>query len=357
MDLTPAGLRQISMYTINKESSEQLFDAPLDTSNATDGTLSGFTVKVANANYTVKDLRELIFIETSSVKTWINDILQNRANNDTFKERTKDIAGKLFTITQMNMKKGDLLQGLFEKTEHFIYVILKIDENNYIKRGADGLWLDDVGFNKDFKLQKGLYITIPKIEADYEHNHLNWKILSIDKISGDANYWNKSFLDANFKRDDKTNTIQFRDFFKSYLNTIPDAEEKFRVNYQFLHYAKNNDNFVVDGFVTAVYGDGEESREKREQLTRNIQQASTEHKFDLTFTIAKQLIKKDLKPGSYLLDKRIRIVYTKGLDSQDVADTVLKKQVKIKDDAGIAFTDEDGQTYAKVYYQNIEFNE
>jgi len=287
----------------------------------------------------------------------VSEILGNSDDDNLFKLKTKDIAQKLFTVTQINWKKGDLLNGLFEETDNFIFVILKIDENNYIKRGQDGLWIDDVGFNKEIKLQKGLYITVPKIELSFDENHLNWKIESIDKISGDTFYWNNKFIDANFKRDDKTNTIQFRDFFKKFLKTIPDAEEKFRINYQFLHYAKNTDNFTVDTFVAAVYGDSEENHQKREHLATQIQQASRDNNFDLAFGIAKQHIKKDLKPGSYLLDKRIRIVYTKGLDSPDVADRVLDKQVKIKDTSGNAFTDEDGQTFAKVYYESIEFNE
>lgn len=270
MDLATNALRQISMYTINKESNEQVFNVPLDSSRIDDATLSQFTVKVANANYNVKDLRELIFVDGSSVKTWVTEILNNRRNEPLFKQRTKDIAQKLFTVTQINWKKGDLLIGLFEKTELFIFVILKIDENNYIKRGNDGLWVDDVGFNKEIKLQKGIYITIPKIEAAFEQNYLNWKLESIDKISGDAFYWNNSFLDANFKRDDKTNTIQFSNFFKKYLKTIPDAEEKFRINYQFLHYAKNNDAFAVDTFAIAIYGDAEENREKRDRLAEEI---------------------------------------------------------------------------------------
>lgn len=357
MDLTTHALRQISMYTINKESNDQVFAPPLDTSRIDDATLSQFTVKVATSNYIVKDLRELVFVDGSSVKRWVAEILRNKDDGNHFKQRTKDIAQKLFTVTQINWKKGDLLNGLFEKTEHFIFVILKIDENNYIKRGQDGLFVEDVGFNKEIKLQKGLYITIPKVELAFDADHNNWKIQSIDKISGDAYYWNNKFVDANFKRDNKTNTIQFRDFFKKYLKTIPDAEEKFRVNYQFLHYAKNTDNFAIDTFVTAVYGEAEENREKRERLTNEIQQASRENNFDLAFGIAKEHIKKELKLGSYLIDKRIRIVYTKGLDSPDVADRVLDRQVKIKDAAGNAFTDNDGQTFAKVYYENIEFKE
>lgn len=357
MDLTANALRQISMYTINKESNEQEFNVPLDTSRPDDATLSQFTVKVANSNYIIKDLRELIFVNGSSVKGWVAEILGNRGDENLFKQRTKDIAQKLFTVTQTNWKKGDLLNGLFEKTGYFFFVIMKIDENNYIKRGKDGLWIDDVGFNKEIKLQKGLYITVPKVELTFDENHLNWKIESIDKISGDAFYWNNKFIDANFKRDDKTNTIQFRDFFKRFLKTIPDAEEKFRINYQFLHYAKNSDNFTVDTFVEAIYGNAEGNQAKRVHLENQIQQASRDNNFDLAFGISKQHIKKDFKPGSYLLDKRIRIVYTKGLDSPDVADRVLDRQVKIKDVSGNAYTDEDGQTYAKVYYENIEFNE
>lgn len=357
MNLTAVSLRQISMYTINKESSEQIFNVPLDTSRSDDATLVQFTIKVTNSNYSVNDLRELVFVDGSSVKNWIIEILNIHTDATNFKARTHSISEKLFTVTQTNWKKGDLLNGLYETTEHFIFVILKIDENNFIKRGQDGVWVDDVGFNKDIKLQKGLYVTIPKADDAFDLNHVNWKIQSIDKVSGDASYWNKTFLDANFKRDDKTNTIQFRDFFKKYVKTITDPEEQFMINYQFLHYAKNNETFVLDSFVAAIYGDAEENNDKRERLTSEIRQASNANNFDLAFTISKRDIKKDYKPGGFVFDKKIRISYTKSIDSPEFANRFLERQVKLKNEAGEPYTDENGQKYAKVLYDNCEFTE
>lgn len=347
-----AVLKQVSMYAINKTSQDAIFDEPLDPSDVSDTTLLDFVQKVyEKGNSSLEDMREVVFLPGSYVKARLQEIMGSNGF-DNFKEKSLEIAEKLFSVTQLNYKKGDLLSALFLAPSAYFILICKIDENQYIKRGPSNKWISDVGLNQEIKLQKAAYF---KIGFDVVQDANKWTITTIDKISSDAQYWNNRFLEANFKRDNRTNSKGFDDFFTGYIKELPTPEEQFKAKAQYFHYVHNNKTFELTKFLDVIFGDTDYNKPRREALANAIENAANAKKFDMTFSFEKSYLRR--KAGKFVIDDKIKIEYTKSIDTADDAAEILNKKVQIRDESGEEFREPDGRKYAKVYYNNIEYKQ
>jgi len=349
---TFAQLKQVSMYSINKTSQDEMFNEPLDNSEITDATLSDFVNKIfEKGRASAEDMREVIFMPGSYVKSHIMDMLA-QLNDVTFKLKSLEIAEKLFSVTQMNYKKGDLVSAIYSTTSKYIVFLCKVDENQYMKRGPANKWIIDAGINREIKLQKAAYISINLSDIN---DYTKWKITTIDKIASDAQYWNNRFLEAKFKRDNKTNSKSFDGFISAYIKDLPSPNEQFRVKRQYLHYVNSNKSFELPKFLDAIYGDSDKNVHQRESLAGAIEKAANEQKFDMAFSFDTSVLNR--KPGKFIIDDKIKIEYTKSIDSEDAATDILKSKIKICDDLGEDFMEPDGRKFAKVYYNHIEYKQ
>lgn len=345
-------LKQVSMYAINKTSQDEAFNESLDNSEVTDTTLSDFVNKIfEKGRASSEDMREVVFLPGSYVKNCIVAML-TELKDDIFKLKTFEIAEKLFSVTQMNYKKGDLVSAIYLTPSKYIVFLCKVDENQYMKRGPENKWIIDAGINREIKLQKAAYINIDLTDIN---DYTKWKITTIDKIASDAQYWNNRFIEAQFKRDNKTNSKGFDAFFSTYIKELPTPDEQFRAKRQYLHYTHNNKSFELTKFLDAIFGDSDKNKHHREALASAIENAANEQKFDMAFSFDTSVLNR--KSGKFIIDDKIKIEYTKSIDSEDAATDMLKSKIQIRNDSGDEFMEPDGRKFAKVYYNHIEYKQ
>jgi hypothetical protein len=304
--------------------------------------------------------RALEFKPDSVVAGLVKQIVTNETDGAFFKAKTREIARQLFNETTLNAKRGDLLSVLFHHPDHFAVYLFKIDESRILKQLDSGQWSQDAGLSVENRLQKGVCIEIPAERGRADVNTARWNINVIDNLSNENVFWNINFLQATYKRGDKvTNTKGFASFFSDYLDSLEDDEKKYDLNYRFSSYLNENDSVEYDRFVENVFGNDEAyADERRHFQTRFLSAASSEEDgFDHNFEIDERTAKKYGRTGSYIFDGNLKVTCRhRDFDHADDPKRRLDRRIKIKDDQGNEF-DDDGRKYAKIYYDNYEFDD
>jgi len=361
-------LKNISLYTIDKKNNDT-FSEPLDTTQLDDHVITTYAVNIINKVY--NNQRELEFNYISSTEneereldsdhpivSKIKHILNNPVDTSLFKNKTKNIANTLFSHTPTNAKKGDLLTCLFKKVDKYYFVLLKIDENKILKRGADGLWTINSGLDVETKLQKAAYIEIPIVDNSYQSDYLQWSVKAIDNISNDSYYWNINFLNAHYKSDSKINSERFGNFFKSFINTVSNPLKQNDLTFSYRSYLRTNDNFSLEEFVTTVFGTSEEYEDERSRFTESIiaTSQSQDTGFDLVFNFHQETVRKEYQAkGGFTFDERIKILPTRTTGNETIDENILRENINFNDEDNPDGFEDDNGKYVKVYYQEYKY--
>lgn len=175
--------------------------------------------------------------KTNAIKSYCNEIF---SNEDNFVEYSQEIAHKLYTIMEGNRKisSADLIIVLFSSGSKDYLAILKMDYNEIFKHVADttddgkpfyDLVIDDSTSlpNLNQKLHKCAFVQPfrPEIEND---------LVLLDRQSSNksankdiAQFFLKSFLNAELNKDDKHKTRVFIDQTKKFTaENVEDYHER-----------------------------------------------------------------------------------------------------------------------------------
>lgn len=360
-------LLEISLYTITKEN--EFFNEPLDTTRLDDNIIIDYAVNTVNKTYNNKRTLEFNYHSDEVngntdldpdhvIVSKIKDILNDLSCNNTFKVKTKSIANTLFGHTPPNARKGDLLTCLFKLTDKYYLVLLKIDENKILKRGEDNLWVMSSGLDILTKLQKAVYIEIPRVNSGYEEDYLLWDVKAIDNISNDSYYWNINFLNAHYKNDSKINSERFGNFIKDFVNTIEDPLRKNDVTFLYRNFLRSNDTFAIEEFISSVFGTSSEYIEERTRFRESLIDISSNPDlgFDLVFDFHQATIRKEYgAKGSFVFDNEIKVTPTAGGGDEAIDEDILKDKICFGKNEELGYLHDTNGRYVKVYYENYSY--
>jgi hypothetical protein len=280
----------------------------LEKRSATEGAIEEYIIDLIKKSRINKNKRAFKFAsETVELHTLVMEIVNTGFDQKILIDNTDRIAKRWFDKEKdtqekysqiMSLPKGSLIQSYFQTRDSFLFLIAKIEHEDYI---------DEIEYNKqvglpfDKRILKTCIIELKEVETVYEEDEDGVPKFDVDNIyvtdsnAKIATYWYKDFLELE---ELNTNEMNTRTAFKAIDWEIKKVKKSSPPDYTLLRnnligYFKTKEDFTIDNVIEYVFGDypAESQELDLEKVKRDIRALPKKKNFDTQFSIIKKEVK------------------------------------------------------------------
>lgn len=241
--------------------------------------------------------RETTEVVAHVLNSFSNQTVDNTNANNVAKRLLRVEVETQERIERLNkrIKRGSLIQSLFEIDNVFYYIISKVDSDSF---------LDETDLNKKLGLRYE-----DKAFKNCLFKYTNGEISNIYiSDTNSTDYWHNGFLELEEVLTSSKNTKQtFAVIEKILKKDLKDLPSELTIHRNsLLSYFKNNETYDVGGCITHVFGDIEHEKFDVEPIKNKIRERTASNGLDTQFTIESSAISsrkwKEVKPVNNFID-------------------------------------------------------
>lgn len=270
------------------------------------GDIQEYIIDLIDQTNKNKNKKSFVF-ESDKVEiyTLIKEIFESNFSNEVIDTNSGRIADRLVSKEKSaqeryghitKIQKGNLIQSVFQQKDKFVFLIAKIELEEFLDSED---FQKQIGLPFENRILKTCLIEVYQyIDEEDQSNYFEIeKVYVADSNKRISNYWCSDFLELKELNTDENNTDTAYKCIERVLarETMKKSPQDYNVlRNNLIGYFQTQNDFTINGLVEYVFGDNYEPESDEidiDKLKTNLFELPEKKGFDTQFGIVKNIIK------------------------------------------------------------------